>query len=151
VSAPGQGPHAVQSAALLVVWFVLAAGSGCGGDGPGGAARGLGTLSDIEPLSTELVARLGDPASGGEGFTGIAGVDVDDAGLLYVLDAGGLTIRVHDADLREVRRIGGRGQGPGEFQMRSPLGAERRAPSPRYARPSPAILRSSRRCRNLRA
>jgi hypothetical protein len=41
---------------------------------------------------------------------------VDDSGFIYVADGGHYEVRVFDAEGRFVRRFGGRGSGPGEFQ-----------------------------------
>lgn len=64
-------------------------------------------------LSEEL--RLGSFDDPVEGFTRIFGVVVDAEGRMFVGDAGDYAIRVYAPDGSSLGRIGGRGEGPGEF------------------------------------
>jgi hypothetical protein len=52
-------------------------------------------------------------------FGQIAGVDVDDAGNVYVLDQQGQDVRVYDSSGKFVRTIGKAGSGPGELGTNS--------------------------------
>lgn len=67
-------------------------------------------------LQEEL--RVGSSDDPAVGFTRIAGVDVDDDGLVYVMETEDRHIRVYDADGNRVRTIGGPGEGPAEFTFR---------------------------------
>lgn len=62
-----------------------------------------------------------EPATVPYDLTRISGMTVDSAGRMYVLDGTDQRIRVFDASGRELRLLGRRGEGPGEFQMASAL------------------------------
>ena len=51
-----------------------------------------------------------------EGISTIQGIEVDDAGSMYILDSKENCVHVLDRDGKPVKAIGRQGQGPGEFQ-----------------------------------
>lgn len=72
-----------------------------------------------DTLRMELVEelRIGGAAAGeDEIFHFIRGLVTDADGRIFVIDDGSHAIRLFDTDGRFVRRIGGRGSGPGEFE-----------------------------------
>lgn len=77
-----------------------------------GADRPLGWT--IEPILT-----LGGADEGPQAFFGVssAGVDVDDAGNLYILDSGNHRVLVFDREGSHLRTMGRQGSGPGEFEF----------------------------------
>jgi hypothetical protein len=91
----------------------MAAVSSCGDPGPGGDH--LDTLPRFV-LQEEL--RIGSAAGPLEGFTRIGGVELDEDGLVYVMETEDRHIRVYDAQGTRVRTIGRAGEGPGEFAFR---------------------------------
>ncbi len=92
---------------------MLAAGSCTNG----GASASGSDLDAIPRLAMEEDARIGSMDDPDYGFTGIAGVDVDRDGNVYVFESTDMQIRVYSPEGRLIRRLGGRGEGPGEFQM----------------------------------
>src|SRR5690606_19293449 len=81
----------------------------CGGSGSGDSS------DDVPRLVAEADLRLGDFDDPTIGFSRIFGVDIDDDGDIYVLEALDRQIRVYSPDGELLRRIGGPGDGPGEF------------------------------------
>jgi hypothetical protein len=78
-----------------------------------------GGALDLEALPTlmaEADMRIGSVDDPEAGFSRVAGVDVDGDGQIYVFEAADMQIRVYGPDGRLLRRIGRRGEGPGEFQ-----------------------------------
>jgi hypothetical protein len=96
---------ATRAAAL----FVLAAATGCGGGGPDAPEVHRTYDAELEAASESRVE-----------FGRIADLDVDSRGRIYVADAFGHVV-VLDAAGRLLRRIGGEGDGPGEFRGLSDL------------------------------
>ena len=99
--------------ALLVV------SAGCGVDGlashdPGSTIEGLPRVALVEDL------RIGSVDDASYGFSQIGAVDVDRDGQIYVLEMQDAQIRVYSPDGRLIRRIGRRGDGPGEFRGGGP-------------------------------
>jgi 6-bladed beta-propeller len=77
--------------------------------------RGAGAWRGA-PWTAEQELRFGgDDAVPPSVFGRIADLDVDGAGRLYVLDQLAREVRVFDPDGRFLRRMGRRGEGPGEF------------------------------------
>jgi hypothetical protein len=66
--------------------------------------------------------RIGSSSDPGIGFSRIGNVTVDREGRLYVFESQDAQIRVYDATGRPVRRIGRRGEGPGEFRQSARIG-----------------------------
>lgn len=71
-------------------------------------------------LVEELVLGL-DAADPEQAFYRLRDVDVDDAGNLWVLDAGNHRVQVFDRDGGFIRSFGRAGQGPGEFESAGEL------------------------------
>lgn len=67
-------------------------------------------------LVADEEARIGDADDPDVGFSRVGGIDVDAEGHVYVLEGQSAEIRVYDPEGALVRRIGRRGEGPGEFQ-----------------------------------
>ena len=65
---------------------------------------------------TEQVSIRPDVSIGEEPFGRIADVEIDEDGVVYVLDALNRRVRVFDDSGREVDSFGQRGEGPGEFE-----------------------------------
>jgi hypothetical protein len=99
----------------------LLLGSGACADVESTGERHLDTLP---VLVAEEVARIGSFDDPNVGFTQIYGVDVDRDGDIYVLEGSVPEIRVYDADGQILRRIGGRGEGPGEFNSTPRFGVQ---------------------------
>ncbi len=77
-----------------------------------------------DPICSQAVFQLEEElvigqAGGKEEYTfsRVAGMDVDAAGNIYILDGASAHLRVFDKDGGYIRTIGRKGQGPGEFQM----------------------------------
>lgn len=71
-------------------------------------------------LVEDLVLGL-DAADPEQAFYRLRDVDVDDAGNLWVLDAGNHRVQVFDRDGDFIRSFGREGQGPGEFEAAAEL------------------------------
>ena len=69
-------------------------------------------LPEVEAVAGPRIGSVDDPSSG---FSLVAGVDVDLDGNIYVLEMSVPEIRVYGPAGEILRRIGRRGQGPGEF------------------------------------
>ena len=98
-------------ALLAMAPFTLLA-LGCEGSG----VADTNSMENLPILVAEEEMRIGDVDDPDYGFSRVAGVDVDDEGNIYVGEALVPEIRVYDADGVLLRRIGRRGEGPGEFQ-----------------------------------
>jgi len=79
-------------------------------------------LDALPVLEAEEVTRIGSFDDPDVGFTSIFGVDVDRGGAVYVMEASVPEIRVYDTNGQVVRRIGRRGEGPGEFKSAPEFG-----------------------------
>jgi hypothetical protein len=83
----------------------------------GGSSNTADNDLDVAPLVTvEEILRIGSVDDPDYGFTGINGVDVDRDGRIWVFEATDMQFRVYAPDGTLVRRVGGRGEGPGEFR-----------------------------------
>ena len=110
-------PRAARTAALALL---LTAGCVDAGE-EATFASGCGVLDDpaLQAAATPLAeaARIGSvEADADAAFGFIADVAVDGAGRVYVADPTAAQILVFDAAGGLLRRIGRRGEGPGEFQ-----------------------------------
>ena len=77
---------------------------------------GVVGVGDFPRLVAEEDARIGDMDDPDVGFSRIGGVDLDDEGNVYVVESLLAEIRVYTPEGELLRRIGRRGEGPGEFQ-----------------------------------
>lgn len=93
------------------VLLILAAVA-CGADTPSGEH-----VDTLPRLVAERQTRIGDFDDPDLGFARIDGIDVDRDGNVFVLEGTVPEIRVHAPDGTFLRRIGGRGGGPGEFEF----------------------------------
>jgi hypothetical protein len=76
----------------------------------------------VDAVPAELDLRIGVvDGREDEQFHAITGVATDAGGRIFVTDVGANAVRIFDRDGRFVRRIGGPGQGPGEFELISSL------------------------------
>jgi hypothetical protein len=108
---------------LLVVPLAACSGGGA----PGGAVRDSAGVAIVEntargswgpggPWQFEEALRIGTPTGEPEyQFGQVVGLDVDDAGNIYVLDQMAQEVRVYDASGKYVRSLGRPGNGPGEL------------------------------------
>jgi len=81
--------------------------------------------SDVDALPAYVLEeelRIGDVDDPDLGFSQIGPVDVDRDGSVYVVERTDMQIRVFDEKGRPLRRIGGRGEGPGEFAVLTSFG-----------------------------
>ena len=92
---------------------------GCAEDQRESATEGIDTdVIDVDVLPTLTLQeelRIGSLEDPEYGFSRIGSVDVDRDGQVYVFEAQDLQIRVYSPDGRLIRRMGGAGEGPGEF------------------------------------
>lgn len=95
--------------APLLLWIAVA---GCGGAG----ASGTDHVDAMPRLTIEEELRIGDRDDPSVGFSRVYGADVDGDGNLYALETSVPEIRVFGPDGEFLRRIGGSGGGPGEFE-----------------------------------
>ncbi len=98
----------------LILSICFSAIAGCGGGIPGiqeSLLDGLPVLTVTEDL------RIGSVEDPDYGFSRIRGVEVDRDGRLFVGESLVGEIRVFDSDGTLLRRIGRKGEGPGEFQQ----------------------------------
>jgi hypothetical protein len=102
---------------ILLVCFLPA---GCG-DGPSGAGRDPGPeVWSLGPEPLLTIGRMdGDPAYV---LSDVRDVGLFPDGRIVVADGGTQTLRLFDVDGAFLRRMGGAGQGPGEFAYLSGVG-----------------------------
>ena len=98
---------------MLSIGLILALAAAC--DSGKVAPQNL-HIDSLPRLTLTQEQKLGSVTDPNTGFSFIASVDVDRDGNVYVMDASDLQIRVYDPKLNLLRRIGRRGQGPGEFE-----------------------------------
>ena len=94
----------------LTTWCIVV--SACGPSGDDTTMH----LDALPSLTAEAGMRLGDFEDPDVGFSRVGGVDVDRDGNVYVLEAMVPEIRVYAPDGTLLRRMGRRGEGPGEFE-----------------------------------
>jgi len=93
----------------MVFW----AGAGC--DGTPGSPEPL--LDDLPVLTATEELRVGSVDDPDYGFSRVYGTEVDGDGNLFVGEPMAGEIRVYDSQGTLLRKIGRRGEGPGEFQQ----------------------------------
>lgn len=76
----------------------------------------VGDLDSLPRLTAVEEARIGDVSDPDRGFSRVFQADVDRDGNLYVMEASVPEIRVFSPAGRLLRRIGGKGAGPGEME-----------------------------------
>lgn len=83
------------------------------------AAAGIALLFCFSSpvLAADLVMQFGGTGSGDGEFLEINGIDVDDAGRIYVIDAGNTRVQVFGPDGTFLYTFGTAGVGPGEFDI----------------------------------
>jgi hypothetical protein len=79
-------------------------------------------VNDLPVLNWTEEVRVGSVDDPVAGFSQIRRVRASDNGNVYALEASGPEVRVFDASGEPLRVIGGRGQGPGEFQLPTEMG-----------------------------
>lgn len=120
----------------MALGFVALAGAGCGRSGPPGVtvtdSAGVRiTLSAGPPRTfavvdtTPLLSLGGPDVTGPTQFGNIQGVLLDRRGNLWVADGQSAEVRLFHADGSFWKRVGGRGEGPGEFMRVRLLGSFR--------------------------
>ena len=98
-----RSPHLVMVALLF---------AGCAGD----SSAKESTIEDLPIFDAVEVRRIGSVTDPELGFSRLVSAHVDGAGNVYALDAVDNQIRVYDEAGTQLRRIGRRGGGPGEFE-----------------------------------
>lgn len=105
--------RAVRLLSCLASPILVSGSLACAGEsGPAGA----NDLDAAPRIALEEVMRIGSVDDPDYGFTGINGVDVADDGSIFVFEAADAQFRVYSPDGELLRRIGRRGEGPGEFR-----------------------------------
>ncbi|HEY0035963.1 MAG TPA: 6-bladed beta-propeller, partial [Longimicrobium sp.] len=97
-------------------WTALALGAAlaaCGPDAPSGKGSNLPGAEQRQNARLTLTELFRTDES--VALTAVQGVDVDSRGQLYIGDWGNPAVTVLSPEGRMIRRIGGKGQGPGEF------------------------------------
>jgi hypothetical protein len=79
-------------------------------------------MESLAPIQLVEEQRLGSVDDPDVGFSQISGVAVSSSGLVLVLDGRDRTVKVYDSLGTALRRIGGPGEGPGEFTSPVELG-----------------------------
>jgi hypothetical protein len=100
--------------AVTVGILLLAACTSDSGEPPADAPN----LDALPRLTIQEVARFGSLEDPDYGFSSIAAVDVDRDGNVFVFEGQAREIRVYSHGGELLRRMGGRGSGPGEFSPR---------------------------------
>jgi hypothetical protein len=95
---------------------------GRGPDGGGDASHGAYDIEGLPRLALVEELRIGSLKDPDHGFSAVGGVDVDDEGRFYVFERQDLQIRVYSRDGVLLNRVGGRGDGPGEFRNPATFG-----------------------------
>lgn len=88
------------------------------------ANQGGTHVADAPELSAVEELRIGSVNDPDAGFSHIGGVAVDTEGSMYVLENQDRQIRVYNDQGRLLRRIGGEGEGPGEFRRPMLIGLQ---------------------------
>lgn len=100
---PRTGPWSWRQAAVLAI---VAGAAGCT------STQGVPELAEWRLVDEQ---RFGGGADDPDGLSQLKGLIVTEAGAVWVLEGSTHDIRVYDAAGVSVRRIGRKGQGPGEF------------------------------------
>ena len=116
----GCGPHSSSSAegfswpgpAPLLLLLLLLLVAACEGNGEAGS-----TIDDLPLLTLHEELRIGSTHDPDVGFSNLQSVAVDAEGRVYPFEIQDRQFRVYDPEGRELRRFGGAGSGPGEFEM----------------------------------
>jgi hypothetical protein len=110
-------PRSRDATATVAVAVAVAAGlnglGGCGGGGAGGVEGAF--LDDLPRIHLEETARIGSTEDPDYGFSRIGQVQVGPDGNIWVAETQDREIRVYTPEGELMRRVGRRGEGPGEF------------------------------------
>jgi|GEM_PF-697689 len=101
----------MRPATLSIALLAIVTGA-C--EGP--AHTGQLDVEDLQSLVPVEDLRIGSAEDPDLGFSRISAVDVDRDGQIYVLESLDMQIRVYGSAGQPLRRIGRRGEGPGEFE-----------------------------------
>lgn len=104
---------ASRVASLVWVLVLPSLATGCGG-GLGGSGP---SIDDLPLLTLHEEVRIGSTHDPDVGFSNLLSVALDAEGRAYAFEIQDRQFRVYDAEGRELRRFGGAGSGPGEFEM----------------------------------
>ena len=106
----------VRTAMAMSLWLgaLLCAGCADAGDGTG--------LATLPAWTAERDLRVGSVGDSATVLTWFRAMEVGPGGLMYTVHPQEQVVRVFDADGAVVRLVGGRGEGPGEFQNVGTLG-----------------------------
>jgi hypothetical protein len=100
----------------------IAALGACAGGTAGGGGGGAADIDSVPVLTIRRDLRVGSADSPDAGFSRMGALTVGPDGLVYVEERQDRQIRVYDPSGRRLRTIGGKGDGPGEFQSLRALG-----------------------------
>lgn len=120
----------MRCATLIVLTLALGAGSlrpaPLRGEGAIVVENGERGLWDGEPRKTfHLLENLVlGSEEGDDAFGQISGVVVDSRGRWAILDRGYVVVRLYDPESLEIASFGGKGEGPGEFNLPTALGID---------------------------
>jgi hypothetical protein len=109
--------HGIRTATLAATVLLIFA---CAGD----SAPKNADLDSLPQIALHEDARIGSVDDPDVGFSRPYLLDLDSDGNLYVGEAQDAQIRVYDASGALLRRIGGKGSGPGEFENPPNFGVE---------------------------
>jgi hypothetical protein len=115
---------------LLVCMRIVLLGvvAGCGGDDAASEAGSssdaaspvrISSLPEISLVEERRLGSVGDPETG---FSSVSRVEVSRAGTVFVSDGQDRKVKVYDSLGAHLSSIGGRGRGPGEFEMITEFG-----------------------------
>lgn len=110
----GRMRHSWKSSRIATVAIALGCAGLAGCDAAGGPDTSL--VGALPRLVAESGMRIGDVDDPDLGFSMVAGLDVDRDGNVYVMEALVPELRVFSPEGELLRRIGRRGEGPGEFK-----------------------------------
>jgi hypothetical protein len=105
--------HAVADRGSVVAWGLALVLSACGGAATASEDASVDELGELVLVEDLRIGSLDDPRLG---FSQIRAIEVGDDGSMYVLEGQDREVRIYAPDGTLVRRFGGRGSGPGEFQ-----------------------------------
>lgn len=108
--------NGANAPSALCYLFALLVIPGCGGE------SGSATDVDVAVLELRNELLIGSPSDPEYAFGWFRALSVGPEGHVYTLHPESQLVRVHDETGRLVRKIGGQGEGPGEFSSAAVLG-----------------------------